>query len=317
MQLIRDLLPQTRPPTVVCLGVFDGLHLGHQALIDGAKQLALSLQAQSALLSFEPYPQAFFARRSGRELLPRLMRFRDKYQRLQELSVDAFFALRFNQALAALSGEEFVRQVLLQGVNAVGVVVGDDFRFGQGRQCGTVELAEFAEQFGFELRVVPAVLTAAGERCSSSAIRTYLQQDDFDSLEAMLGRSYALSGCVRPGDGRGRQIGVPTANVQVPTAALPLDGVYVVEAIRPNGQLLQGVANIGKQPTFLGEKKRLEIHAFDFAETTYGEYWQVHILGKIRGVQRFSGIPELVAQIHQDMESGRSFFRKYLPRTEI
>lgn len=308
MQLIRDFTSTHRSPTVVCLGVFDGLHLGHQALIDQAKSLAKELKAEAALLSFEPYPQAFFARHSGRELLPRLMRFRDKYQRLRTQSLDAFFALRFNTKLASLSGEEFVRQVLVECVNAAGVVVGDDFRFGKGRECGVEELAQLAEQFGFELRVVPAVLTIAGERCSSSAIRHYLQQDDFKSLEVMLGRSYSLSGCVRPGDGRGRQIGVPTANVQVPTAALPLDGVYVVEAIRPNGQSLPGVANIGKQPTFLGEKKRLEVHAFDFDENAYGEYWQVRVLGKIRGVKRFSGTPELVAQIHSDIDAGRRFF---------
>jgi riboflavin kinase / FMN adenylyltransferase len=308
MQLIRDLQAGQREKTTVCMGVFDGLHLGHQALIEMTKCIAKETSTQSGLLSFEPYPQAFFARKEKQPMLPRLMRLRDKYQCLIQWELDAFFALRFNAALAGLSGVEFVRQVLVDGINVAAVVVGDDFRFGKGRDSGVDELAVFAKEYGFSLQVVPAVLTRDGKRCSSSAIRDYLTKDSFQQLEEMLGRSYSVSGCVRAGDGRGRQIGVPTANVQVPSNALPLDGVYVVEAIRPGGQRLQGVANIGRQPTFLGEKKRLEVHAFDFDESAYGEYWKVIIRGKIRGVKKFGGIDELISRIKQDIADGKRFF---------
>lgn len=308
MQLIRDLQPNTRPKTAVCLGVFDGLHRGHQALVEQIKKTAKETRVQAALLSFEPYPQAFFARKSAQPMLSRLMRFRDKYTQLAKWGLDAFFALRFNTQLANLSGEEFVRQILVEGVNVSAVVVGDDFRFGKGRECGVDELKILAKKYKFSLQVIPAVISKDGSRCSSSIMRTYIELGDFKKLEDMLGRRYALSGCVRPGDGRGRQIGVPTANVQVPTNALPLDGVYVVEVIHPNGKQLQGVANIGKQPTFLGEKKRLEVHVFDFDERTYGEYWQVIIRDKIRGIKKFTGIDELVAQIKQDISDGKNYF---------
>jgi riboflavin kinase/FMN adenylyltransferase len=310
MQLIRDITSQPAEKTVLCMGVFDGLHLGHQALIAQAKSLAAELGAKAGLLSFEPYPQAYFAKRFNKPLIPRLMRLRDKYYHLQDASLDKFVALRFNQALADLTGEQFVQRILVDGLHVAAVVVGDDFRFGHNRDCGVDELAQFAQQFGFKLCVVSAVLTAEGKRCSSSALRHYLQADEFENLETMLGRSYALSGCVRPGDGRGRQIGVPTANVQVPTNALPLDGVYVVEVLRPTGERLQGVANIGKQPTFSGEKKRIEVHAFDFDDNAYGEYWDVIIRDKIRGVKKFNGIDELVAQIKRDIAAGRSFFSR-------
>lgn len=308
MQLIRDLTEKKTDKTVLCIGVFDGLHLGHQALIQVAKEQAKKLGANAALLSFEPYPQAYFAKLNSHPLIPRLMRLRDKFLQLQKWGMDILFALRFDSELAALSGEAFVKRVLVDKLNVAAIVVGDDFRFGHKRACGVKELAQFAMQYGFELHTIPDVLVEKDKRFSSSLLRECLKNDDFVQLQALLGRPYSLSGCVRPGDGRGRQIGVPTANVQVPDNALPLDGVYVVEAVRPNGECLRGVANIGRQPTFLGEKKRIEVHAFDFDEQTYGEYWEVIIRKKIRGVKKFSGIDELIAQIKQDMVDGRRYF---------
>jgi riboflavin kinase/FMN adenylyltransferase len=293
---------------VYCLGVFDGLHQGHQALIAESMRLAKELGVHSGLLSFEPYPQAYFAKQLSKPLLPRLMRFRDKYRQLLQYELDRFVVLQFNQKLAALSGEDFVNRILVQAFNASGIVVGDDFRFGQERGSGIEELFKFSKKYGFSLSIVPPVTTQEGVRCSSSLLRQYLQTDDFVKLEEMLGRPYSLSGCVRPGAGRGRQIGVPTANVQVPKNALLLDGVYVVEAFRPNRQRLQGVANIGSQPTFLGEKKRIEVHAFDFNESCYGEYWDVTIRAKIRGIKKFNSIDELVLQIQKDIRVGRDFF---------
>ncbi len=309
MEFIRDVKLDQREKIVVCVGVFDGLHLGHQALIEKTKYLAKQLNAKTGLVSFEPYPQAFFSKEHKKIVFPRLMRFRDKYEWLANAGIDRFFALRFNKRLADLSGEQFVKKILIDGMGVVGVVVGDDFRFGKGRDSGKDELMRFAKQENFQLRVVPPVLTKAGIRCSSSNLRQYLSRDAFSDLELMLGRCYSLTGCVRPGEGRGRQIGVPTANIQIPANALPLEGVYVVEVLRPNGNPLRGVANIGQQPTFLGEKKRLEVHVFDFNESAYGEYWRVIIRGKIRGVKKFKAISELVLQIQEDIAEGHRFFK--------
>lgn len=309
MQLIRDITSPLKKKTVFCIGVFDGLHLGHQALLARAKMLAEEWGAEAGVLTFEPYPQAYFAKRSHKSLIPRLMRFRDKYHYLQNQAMAYLVALRFNQMMAGLSGEDFVKTILVDQLNVAAVVVGDDFRFGCRRDCGVADLVLFAKQFDFHLCVVPAVLNPWGERCSSSALRQYLQTHDFINLEAMLGRPYGLSGCVRPGDGRGSKIGVPTANVQVPAGALPLDGVYVVEVIRCNKERLQGVANIGKQPTFSGEKKRIEVHLFDFNENVYGEYWYVIVHKQIRAVKKFDDMSQLIAQIHQDIESGKNYFK--------
>ncbi len=309
MKFIRDIKPRQREKIVVCIGVFDGLHLGHQALIKKTQSLAKELDVKAGVLSFEPYPQAFFAKEANKKTSLRLMRFRDKYRWLEQAGVDVFFALRFNKKLAMLSGEQFVQEILVNGVGVAGVVVGDDFRFGKARDSGVDELIGFAREEGFKLAVVPVVLTKDKTRCSSSRVRQYLSKDDFTSLELMLGRPYSLTGCVRPGEGRGQKIGVPTANVHIPANALPIDGVYVVEVIRPDGGHFRGVANIGNQPTFSGEKKRLEVHLFDFYESAYGEYWKVIIREKIRDVKKFSGVDELIFQIHQDIADGKRFFR--------
>ena len=309
MQLIRHPNHPSNPrTTVVCLGVFDGLHRGHQALLSTTKEIAKTQNLRSAVLSFEPYPQRYFAKKNQQPLLPRLMRFRDKYTALGNQYFDAFYALCFNDQLASLPGAEFVKRILVKQINASVVVIGDDFRFGHNRDCGVIELQALGASLGFEVIVATEVKADAGVRCSSSRLRAALDAGDFNLVEDILGRPYALSGCVRPGAGRGHTIGVPTANVHIPPDALPLDGVYAVSMITPCETLLQGVANIGTQPTFRGTQKRLEIHVFDFDRMAYGEYWQVRIHQRIRGVKTFAGVDELVGQIQQDRLAAREFF---------
>ena len=294
-------------PVAVCLGCFDGIHQGHQALLKTTQELAKQHHLLSACLSFEPYPKHFFAKKFGQGILPRLMRFRDKYKALSDVGMDRFVVCSFNDALAQLSAKAFVNDVLVNGVKARCVVVGEDFRFGVKREAGVEELIELCKERGVSVTVMPDVVVDQ-ERVSSTRLREALQAGDLESVKHVLGRDYSVSGCVRHGQARGRQIGFPTANVHMPPNTLPMAGVFVVELIRADGSIVPGVANVGPQPTVDQYQARLEVHGLDFEDDLYNEQVQVRFLKHLRGVLRFSGLDALKAQIAQDKAAAEDYF---------
>lgn len=295
-------------PVAICLGCFDGIHQGHQALLKTTQQLAKEHHLLSACLSFEPYPKHFFAKKFGKPILPRLMRFRDKCQALSDLCLDRFVVCSFNDALAQLSAKAFVNDILVNGIKARCVVVGEDFRFGVKREAGVSELIALCKEQGVSVTVVSDVLVNQ-ERVSSTDLREALQEGDLDSVKHVLGRDYSVSGCVRRGQARGRQIGFPTANVHMPPNTLPMVGVFVVELIRADGSIVPGVANVGPQPTVDQYQTRLEVHGLDFEGDLYHEQVQVRFLKHLRGVMRFSGLDALKAQIALDKAAAEDYFR--------
>lgn len=294
---------------VATVGNFDGVHLGHKAIIEQVRQKALELGVPSVVMVFEPQPREYFA---GREAPPRLMRFREKLEALGQLGVDTVVCLQFNRRLRKLSGMEYIEQVLIEGLQVHHLVVGDDFRFGCDRSGDFHLLKRVGEARGYSVENTETVLVN-GERVSSSRIRQALQENRLLDAAQLLGRPYGIEGRVTHGQALGRTIGAPTANIGLANKKPPLRGVYVVEARRADGQPLAGqisragAANIGLRPTVNGTYPLLEVHLFDFDGDLYGARLQVTFLHPLRDEVRFDSIEILKAQIQQDFVEARAW----------
>lgn len=289
---------------VATIGNFDGVHLGHQALLQRLRAEGERRGLPTLVMLFEPHPQEFFARGSERQPPARLLRLREKLERLQALGVDAVQVLRFNRTLSQLPAEDFISVWLEQRLKVQHLVIGDDFRFGYQRR-GDFALLQAANAFSTE---ASATVLLDGERVSSTAIRQALANEQFENAARMLGQRYLLSGKVAHGDARGRLLGFPTANLRLHRAVLPLNGVYAVQVHGLAERPLPGVANIGNRPTVNGKEPRCETHLFDFAGDIYGKRIAVEPLRKLRGEQKFDGLDALKAQIARDAEQARAFF---------
>jgi riboflavin kinase/FMN adenylyltransferase len=295
---------------VVAAGNFDGVHLGHQAVLGEAKALAKSLGAPFAVLTFEPHPRAVF--QPG---LPpfRLTPFRAKSLVLEALGVDLLFTLHFDLAFAQKTAEEFVAEILVAGLGVKAVVVGYDFVFGNKRR-GTPELLK-AEggKHGFAVKIVAPVFAAGsaaggGVVYSSTQIREHLVAGRPREAAALLGRPWEIDGRVEIGDKLGRTIGFPTANIELADYLRPASGVYAVRAgIEEGGTTLwhDGAANLGWRPTVGGKDLRLETHLFDFSGDLYGKHLRVALIERLRPEQRFAGLDALKAQIAVDCQKAR------------
>jgi riboflavin kinase/FMN adenylyltransferase len=306
MQLVRGL-HNLRPAHRGCaatIGSFDGVHLGHQAVLGQLAERAADLRVPATLITFEPHPREFFQRESAP---PRLTRFREKLEALRRCSIERVVCLRFDDHLASLTPDEFIRVVLLEGVGVNYLVVGDDFHFGKGRGGNFSTLQRAGEEHGFPV-VNMHTFNIGGSRVSSTRIREALQQGDFATAEALLGRSYRMSGRVAHGDKRGRTIGFPTANIHLHRAVAPVEGVFAVEMFGLPGEPVHGVANIGVRPTVDGTRSLLEVHLFDFDRDIYGMHVQVSFLKKLRPERRFESFTALQQQIIQDSEQARAYF---------
>lgn len=306
MELIRGLhnLHPRHRGSVVTLGNFDGVHVGHQAVLCQAGTHARALGLPMTAISFEPMPREFFR---VQPTVARLTRLRERVEALIAAGcVDRLLVLRFDRQLARWSPSEFMRRVLVDGLGARHIVVGDDFRFGRGREGDFQRLAEFGEQHGFGVEEAHSVLVD-GVRVSSTAIREALAAGDLPTAERYLGRPYRMSGRVAHGDKRGRQIGFPTANIYLHRALSPVQGVFVVRVQGAADQTLYGVANVGPRPTVGGSEARLEVHLFDFAGDLYGRHLDVDFLHALRPEKRFDSLPELIAQIGRDAEAARAW----------
>ena len=297
-------LPKNAAGCVATIGNFDGVHLGHQAVLSQLAMKGDTLNLPAVVISFEPQPNEFFA---AEHAPARLTRFREKVETLRCFSIQQLCVLRFNQQLAEMSAEQFMQQLLIDGLNVRYLVVGDDFRFGRGREGDFKMLQQAGEQFGFEV-VNMHTFQLAESRVSSTRIREALNAGDLKLAETLLGRPYRMSGRVAHGDKRGRTIGFPTANIHLHRQNAPLNGVFAVHMFGIKGEPVQGVANVGVRPTVDGSKAILEVHLFDFSAEIYGEHVQVHFLYKVRDEQRFGSLDELKLQIEKDCIEARKFF---------
>ena len=316
MKLIHGLhnLPSTWSGSVVAIGNFDGLHLGHQQLISACVAMASQHRLPAVLMTFEPYPQAFFSKGSK---MPRLMGLRDKYLALQDSGIDYLCVLPFNRALAEQSPEVFVRRVLVDQLKVKAVVVGDDFRFGAKRAGDFTSLEQLGKSCRFETKQIPTC-TYDHQRISSSWLRSSLQSGDLGLARHLLGRSYRLSGRVVSGDRRGQDFGFPTANIYVGQQYLPIEGIFVVQVTRLSqqkwgssvelAQPLQGVASVGKRPMYPSEYDMLEVFLLDFDQSIYGEHLSVDFLHKLRDELCFESEAELIAQIEEDVRNTKTYF---------
>lgn len=311
MQFIRGLhnITSLHHGCVATIGNFDGVHLGHQAVLGQLAEKGNELGLPTLVISFEPQPQEYF---THGDVPPRLSRLREKLKALMRFSVDRVLCLSFNPRLAALTAEEFVQQVLINGLGVKYLVVGDDFHFGSNR-CGNFEmLKEAGAKHGFEV-VNMHTFSLGGERVSSTRIRQALQVGDLELAEQLLGRPYRMSGRVAHGSKLGRTIGFPTANLFLHRKKTPVDGVYAVEMFGIDGEPVSGVANVGTRPTVDGTRSLLEVHLFDFNQDIYGSHVDVDFLWKIREERKFESFDALKQQILKDKVKAENFFKTRVP----
>ena len=307
MELIRgqhNLRPQHRG-CVATIGNFDGVHLGHQLILDQLSEQATRFNLPRLVITFEPQPQEFF---TGPNAPPaRLMRLREKLQVLEELGIERVLCLEFDQRLASLPASTFIDTLLVERLGIRHLVIGDDFRFGHRRSGDFALLAEAGQRYGFSVASSHSHILD-GERVSSTRIRQALAQGELEQAARLLGRPYHLCGRVAHGDQRGRTIGFPTANLHLHRRVTPVSGVYAVLLSDPALPPWPGIANVGRRPTVAGTQERLEVHLLDFQGDLYGRHVKVSFLHYLRPEQRFESLNALQAQIRHDERTARSYF---------
>jgi len=304
--------PSTIQSTVLTLGNFDGVHLGHRALFAHLLQQGSRLQLPTAVMTLEPHPREFF---TPQQAPARLSVLREKLELFAEAGLEMAFVCRFNKQFASLSAHDFILRVLVQGLHASYVLVGDDFRFGADRKGDFQLLQECGRQYGFQAERFDNVLEQ-GSRVSSSAVRSALAAGDMARAEVLLGRAYMMDGRVVHGDKVGRDLGFATANIRVKHLPLPLAGVFAVSVAgssdnwrtRFGSDPLPGVANLGTRPTLSGVRTLLEVHLFNFKQDIYGEHISVNFRKKLRDERRFANFDALKAQIAFDAAAACSYF---------
>lgn len=305
MHLIRSLY-NLRPQHKGCaltIGNFDGVHLGHQAIIKHLKDKASELHCPAGVMTFEPLPHEYFTHEQSSA---RLNRLREKFMALNSTAIDFMLCLKFNALLAEMPADHFIKTILVDQLNIKYLLVGDDFRFGKGRAGDFLTLEKAGEKYGFEVEDTSTQIHNQ-ERISSTRIRDALNLGQLELAAEMLGHDYNICGRVAHGDKRGRTIGFPTANIKLFHRNIPLSGVYAVE-MEIDERTIRGVANIGKRPTVDGINVQLEVHLFDFAEEIYGRHVCVNFKHKIREERKFDSLDALQSQIHLDSDVAKNFF---------
>ena len=307
MELIRGLhnLRARHHGCVATIGAFDGVHLGHQAVIRHLLEKSAALGLPSLIIVFEPLPREYFA---PKQAPARIMSFREKFRALEALGVDRVLRIRFNQRFRGLSAQQFVDDIFVAALGVRYVVLGDDFRFGAGRQGDIDFMRAQGERYGFEAVSTPTC-EVDGERVSSTRIREALAAADFARAQTMLGRPYSISGRVIHGRQLGRTLGTPTANLELRRLQAPLSGVYTVEVNGGGLSKAHGVANVGVRPTVNDSiKANLEVHLLDRDINLYGRHIEVTFRHKLRNEMKFSSLVELQENIARDIEQARAWF---------
>lgn len=301
LELVRGLhnLREDHRGCAVTIGNFDGVHLGHRAVLDQLGEVAGD--APATLVTFEPHPREFL--RPG-DAPSRLTGLAEKLTLLGKAGLARVLLVRFDRAFAGLGPEDFINTVLVRGLGARVVVIGDDFRFGRGGAGDFAALEAAGALHGFLVHR-RATVESDGERVSSSRIRACLANGELEIARHLLGRPYCIQGRVAHGRQLGRTIGFPTANVRFGTARAPVSGVFAVRVHR-DGAMLPGVANVGRRPTVDGEDVQLEVHLFDFQDSLYGERIRVELVERLREERKFESLDALKAQIAQDAAAART-----------
>jgi riboflavin kinase/FMN adenylyltransferase len=304
MQLVRglhNLRPEHRG-CVATIGNFDGVHLGHQSVFRHLLEKGAELKLPTSVVTFEPQPREYF---QGASAPARLTRLREKLQAIQGVGVERVVVLEFNKRLAAMPAERFVEELLVEGLGTRFLSVGDDFRFGKGREGDFRLLQRMGRVYGFEVENMNTYKLDT-DRVSSTRIRELLTQGEFDSANQFLGRPYRICGRIGHGDKRGRRIGFPTLNLNLHRRVSPLQGVYAVKVGGLGASAIPGVANVGVRPTVEGDQRYiLEVHLFGFDRNVYGQHITVEFVRKLRDEQRFENFETLRQQILLDAEAAR------------
>ena len=296
MKIIRNTnLEQL--PCVVTIGNFDGVHLGHQALLNEVKKRAHDLKLESAVITFEPNPKDYFSQNKPQT---RISSLREKIELFNEIKIDRVHIIKFNQEFSKVTANEFI-SVLIKQLKVKEIVVGEDFCFGRGREGGIKQLSASSMKLNIKNKIL-----IDGKRISSTLIRNLLANDKLDQANKYIGRPYSISGKVVHGEKRGRKIGFPTANIHMRHNRPPLKGVFAVKF-----QNHFGVANLGIRPSIKGEKKlQLEVHLLNFSSDLYGQHVSVIFLKKLRDEKKFKSLDELKEQIKLDVIKAKLFFDK-------
>ena len=314
MRILRSVPPVADAPIALTIGNFDGVHLGHQAMLSRLREAAKRLGVPACVMTFEPHPREFFA---PDRAPTRLTSLREKLELLRAGEVARTHLLRFNYALAQMSPADFIDRILVSGLNVRWLLVGDDFRFGARRAGDFLTLKKAGEVHGFDVESMSSVMQD-GVRVSSTAVRDALAAGDVESAARLLGRAYSISGRVMHGDKLGRKLGFPTANVQMKHNRPPVAGIFAVEVAfgdrgRPgrNMRIVQGVASLGVRPTVkAGGAAVLEVNLFDFSEEIYGQHVRVDFLHKFRDEEKYVDLDTLTKQIAADVVDARDYFRR-------
>ncbi|MDR3388350.1 MAG: bifunctional riboflavin kinase/FAD synthetase [Rudaea sp.] len=309
--LLRDAAGPCLAPhgSVVCIGAFDGVHLGHRAVLDRVRERASVLGLASIAISFEPIPRTFFAR--GTEV-PHLTSAREKIAALMQAGMQRVLLLRFNAALAAMSAEDFIARVLVARLAAREVWVGEGFRFGHARLGDVDLLRRGGRSYGFAADEVPP-FERAGGRVSSSRVRALLAAGNFDAAARLLGRRFTIGGHVVRGQQLGRKLGYPTANLRLGPRVAPIGGIFAVRVLGVGAQARPGVASLGVRPTVNGTEPLLEAHLFDFDGDLYGKRIEVEFVQKLRDEEKFANLDVMVKQIDRDAAQARAILRDPQP----
>lgn len=306
MKFIRGIhnLNEQHRGCVLTIGNFDGVHRGHQALMSRLCEEGRKRNLPVVVMVFEPQPLELFA---GDKAPARLTRLREKLRYMAEAGVDKVLCVRFDRRFAALSAQRFISDLLVEKLDVKYLAVGDDFRFGAGRQGDFLLLQKAGAEYGFEV-VSTETFCDGGKRISSTAVRQALAVDDLALAQSLLGHSFTISGRVVHGDALGRTLGFPTANLPLRRSVSPVKGVYAVEVRGLTPEPLPGVANIGTRPTVKGLRQQLEVHLLDINMDLYGRHIDVVLKQKIRNEQRFASLEALKEQIANDVVTARQFF---------
>ena len=310
MELIRglqNLRPKHRG-CAVTVGAFDGVHRGHQAVLQRLKARAFELGLPSTVIVFEPLPREFFR---PQEAPPRITNFRERLSALAATGVDRVLVLPFNKKMRSMSADDFITMVFVEGLGARYIELGDDFRFGNSREGDFEYAQQFAEQYNYQVERTETV-TIDGARVSSTRIREALLAGDFADVERLLGRSFTLTGRVEYGQQLGRTLGCPTANIRIERLRSPLSGVYAVRVDGPQLAGIAGVANVGTRPTVSdGTRANLEVHLIDRTENLYGKRLTVCFMHKLREEKKFDSLDALKAAIDADIHAARNWLASH------
>ena len=308
MQLIRSIrhIPKNLHGCALTIGNFDGVHLGHQAVLRHLRAKANELNLPMIVMLFKPQPSEYFLHEQAPA---RLMRLRDKLTALAEIGTDYVICVKFDRTFAARSAEQFIQDDLVDQLKVKFLSIGDDFRFGAARKGDFALLRQAGKRFGFQVEDNRSFCLAE-QRISSTAIRQALAEDNLDLAERLLGKPYRICGKVVHGNKLGRTIGFPTANIRLQRQVNPIKGIYAVKVRLISGEFFRGVANIGRRPTVNGVKQILEVYIFDFERQIYGQNIQVEFCHKLREEVKFPSIEALKVQISRDIDNAKAFFEK-------